>query len=459
MNDQSQVTIKRVVLVVSAMASFLVPFMASSINIALPSIGREFEMSAILLSWVATAYLLTSAVFLVPFGKMADIRGRKKVFTIGISIYTFASFLAVFSSSATWLITFRVLQGIGGAMIFSTSVAMLTSVYPLGERGKVLGINVSSTYLGLSLGPILGGIFTEHVGWQSLFLVNTILGLIILALVLWKLRGEWAEARNEKFDFIGSLGFGLTLTTIMIGFSLLPKIIGGELLVLGVIGIFIFFRLETRAKNPVLNLSLFRKNTVFAFSNLAALINYSATFAVGFFLSLYLQYIKGKSPQQAGLILIAQPVVMAIFSPLAGKLSDKIEPRLIASAGMALSAIGLLLLNFLGEQTTLVFIVSSLMLLGFGFAFFSSPNTNAVMSSIEKRFYGVGSAMLATMRLTGQMFSMGLAVLIFAFYIGRAQINPSNYPAFLASLKTGFILFAGLCFGGVFASLARGKLR
>jgi MFS family permease len=220
-----------------------------------------------------------------------------------------------------------------------------------------------------------------------------------------------------------------------------------------------FVRWETKVEYPVLNISLFGNNRVFAFSNLAALINYSATSAISFLLSLYLQYTKGLTPQDAGLILVSQPVVMAIFSPLAGRLSDKIEPRIVASAGMTLTVVGLLLFTFLNSTTDLAFIIFSLVLLGFGFALFSSPNTNAVMSSVEKRFYGVASATLGTMRLTGQMLSMGIAMLVFALYLGRAQITPEKYPAFLTSTKTAFIIFAVLCFGGIFASLSRGKVR
>jgi MFS family permease len=214
-----------------------------------------------------------------------------------------------------------------------------------------------------------------------------------------------------------------------------------------------------QVENPVFNMNLLRNNTTFTFSNLAALINYSATFAVGFFLSLYLQYIKALSPQNTGLILISQPVVMAAFSPFAGRLSDRIEPGVVASIGMAFTATGLLLLAFLNEQSPLAFIIFSLILLGFGFALFSSPNTNAIMSCVEKRFYGLASATLGTMRLTGQMFSMGIATLIFAIYIGKVQITPEYYSRFLVSVRTAFMIFATLCFGGIFVSLTRGKVR
>jgi len=433
--------------------------MGSSIAIGLPSIGDELAMDAILLGWVATAYLLAAAMFLVPIGRIADIYGRKRIFTYGMITYTAASLLSAISTSAAMLISFRVLQGIGGAMIFSTGVAILTSVFPPEERGRVLGINVAAVYAGLSLGPFVGGLLTQYLGWRSIFWANVPLGLLIIALIFWKLKGEWAEAKGEKFDIVGSIIYSLMLIAIMYGFTMLPELPGAGLILAGGLGIVAFVKWETKVKSPVLDVRLFRNNTVFALSNLAAFINYSATFAVSFLLSLYLQYIKGLTPQIAGLVLVAAPVVQAIFSPFAGRLSDKIEPRVVASLGMGLTVIGLIFFIFLGNTTSLWFIIAGLIILGFGFALFSSPNTNAIMSSVEKRFYGVASATLATMRQIGMMFSMGMVMLIFAIYLGRVQITPEYYAPFLSSLNTAFIIFTALCFGGIFASLARGKVR
>ena len=450
---------KRTVLVVATMASFLTPFMGSSVNIALPSIGREFAMDAVLLGWVATAYLLAAAMFLVPFGRIADIYGRKKIFISGITIYTLASLLSGGAPSAVVLIVFRVLQGIGGAMIFGTGVAILTSVFPAGERGKALGINVAAVYLGLSLGPFLGGVLTEQLGWRSIFFANVPLGFIVIALTLWKLKGEWAEARGERFDGIGSVLYSLTLVAIMYGFSQLPRMTGIWLILVGLVGGGGFFAWEMNRESPVFDIRLFKGNRIFMFSNLAALINYSATFAVAFLLSLYLQYVKGYSPQWAGFIIVVQPVVMTVFSPFAGWLSDRVEPQIVASIGMTLTAVGLSLFAFITTTTAVGFIIAALILLGIGFALFSSPNTNAVMGSVTRQFYGVASATVATMRLVGMMFSMGIALLIFAVYLGRVQITPEYYPLFLKAMKTAVIIFALLCFGGIFASMARGKAR
>lgn len=455
----ADVTSKRIALFITALGSFLAPFMTSSVNIAIPLIGSEFQMDAVLLTWVATSFLLATAVFLVPFGKIADIHGRRKVFVCGISVFTISSLLLIISNSAVEIILLRIFQGIGCAMVYATSVAILTSVYPAGETGKALGINTASVYLGLAVGPFLGGFLTHNFGWRSIFVAIVPLGLALLAFTFWKLKGEWAEARGEKFDLTGSIFYGLTLVAVMYGFSLLPEMSGGLLILIGGLGILGFVWWERRARNPVLNMGLFRNNRVFLFSNLAALINYSATFAVVFLLSLYLQQIKGFNPQDAGLILILQPIVQTIFSPLAGRLSDKVEPRIIASIGMAATVVGLSFLAFLNETTTLEFIYFSLFILGFGFAFFASPNINAVMCSVERRLYGVASGTLGTMRQVGQMLSMGIAALVFAMIIGRVQITAEYYPLFLSSVRISFAIFAVMCLFGVFASIVRGRVR
>jgi EmrB/QacA subfamily drug resistance transporter len=454
-------TSKGVVLLAATTASFIFPFTLSAVNIALPSLGNELSLDTVMLGWIAAAYLLSSATFIVPFGRIADIYGRKKMFTWGIVIFTLSSLLAGMANSATMLISCRAFQGIGGAMFGGTAIALLTTVFPANERGKALGINVAATYIGLSLGPVLGGILTQHLGWRSIFFLSALLGLAVIGVVLWKLKGEWTGAKGERFDFAGSVIYSLALVALVYGFTLLPAMSGVWLIVGGILGLSAFIRWEMRTRSPVLDISLFRNSKTFTFSNLAALINYSATWAVSLLISLYLQYrpVKPFNPQDAGLILVAMPAMQAIFSPLAGRLSDRIEPRLIASAGMALTAIGLIIFIFLNAETPLGLIIGNLLLMGLGFAFFSSPNTNAVMSSAPQTVYAVASATLATMRQVGMVFSMGIAMLMFALYMGRVQITPEYYALFQESMKTSFIVFAVLCFGGIFASLARGKVR
>ena len=446
-------------LVITAMSAFLTPLSLATVNVALPSIGKEFSMNAISLSWVAMAYIVSAAVFLVPLGRLADIYGMKKIFLIGTCVFTLSSFFMGMAHTALILIVYRVVQGIGAAMLFGTGVAILSHVFPIEERGKVLGINVASVYLGLSFGPFIGGILTQHLGWRSIFFLNVPLGVFIIVSTLWKLKGEWADSRGEKFDLIGSFIYTAMIFAIMYGFSHLTTVSGVVIIIAGFAGAILFIYQEGRTAMPILNIELFKSNRAFALSNIAALINYSATFAVGFLLSLYLQYIKGLSPQAAGFVLVSQPIIQAAFSPLAGRVSDKVEPRIVASTGMALSALGLFLFVFVNETTPLWFIVISLVILGFGFAFFSSPNVNAIMSSVERRFYGIASSVLATMRLLGQTFSMSTVMLFFLLYIGKVEILPAHYPYFLKSVRAAFVFFGVLCVAGIFASLSRGKVR
>ena len=448
--------IKIAALLAATIASFFTPFMGSSVNIALPSIGLDFGADAIILNWVTNGFLLAAAIFAVPFGRVADIHGMKKIFTYGIILFTVASLLCALSPTAYTLIGSRILQGIGSAMIFVTGLAIISSVYPPHHRGKAIGINVAAVYVGLSFGPVLGGLMTQYLGWRSLFLLMIPFGLLVTAIVFWKLNDEWAASRGEKFDYVGSILYSLMLFLVMYGFSSLPEIDGWAMLILGIVGFVAFIRWELKAKSPVFNVRLF-KNTAFTFSSLAALINYSATFAVTLLLSYYLQFIKGLEPQAAGLILVAQPIIMAITAPIAGRMSDRFDARLIATTGMATVTLALFTLTFIDGNTPLNDIIIGLGVLGLGFGLFSSPNTNVIMGSVERRFYGVASATVSTMRLIGQTMSIGIATLVFSLFIGRVQLTPDQYPALLESIQLCFVVFTALCFIGVFVSWWRGE--
>ncbi|MBO8179994.1 MAG: MFS transporter [Archaeoglobus sp.] len=447
--------LKKAALLSSGVASFLTPFMGSSTNIALPAVGREFQIDAITLGWIATSYLLAAGMFSVPFGRIADIAGRKRVFVFGLLVFSLGSILSSLAPSPESLIAFRVLQGTGGAMIFATSVAILTSVFPPQERGKAIGINTGAVYTGLSVGPIGGGLLTQNLGWRSLFLSSGIIGLFALIVAIMYLKEEWADAKGEKFDYVGSTIYAAMLLFLIYGFSEFSV----PFLLLGIILAAIFVVYENRQEHPVFAVKLLLSNLTFSLSSLAALLNYATTFAVGFLMSLYLQYIKGFDAQTAGFILVSQPVVMALFAPIAGWISDRIEPRVVASAGMAVTTLSLIFFATIDSNTALSNIIAYLMLLGFGIALFSSPNTNAIMSSVERRFYGIASATVATMRLVGQTLSMALVMLVFSLIIGRVKITPEYYGGFIECSKIAFTIFAALCFVGIFASLGRGKIR
>jgi len=457
-NNPSDPNLKRMVLIIATTGSFLTPFMMSSLNIALPTIQKDFAADAVLLSWIATSYLLATAIFLVPIGKIADIYGRNRMYRWGILIFTLVSFASGLVPNIELLILMRILQGIGGSMMMTTGMALLTSVFPPQERGKALGFNVSAVYIGLSLGPFLGGILTQSFGWRSIFLIIAPLGLIVTFLIFKYLKYEWADAKEEKLDIPGSLIYALTLVAIVYGSSLLPQLTGFMLMLCGIPGFILFVKRQLTVSNPVFEVRLFKNNRVFAFSNVAALINYSGTTAVTFLLSLYLQYIKNMTPQQAGSLLIIQPIVQALLSPYAGRLSDKKEPSVISSLGMASTALGLFILTFLKQDSPTSLIICALAVLGLGFALFSSPNTNAVMSTIEKRYYGIASASVSTMRLLGQMMSMALATLIISLFVGKNQITPEYYPIFMRSIHASFLLFSILCTVGIYFSYARGAV-
>ena len=446
-------------LFVATLTSFMGPFIISAVNVALPAIQSEFGVDAVKLGWVTTSLLLAVAVILVPIGKIADIHGRKKIFTWGLALYTIATLLAGVAWSVNALILFRVLQGFGAAMFITTGMAILTSVFAPSKRGRAIGMYVAAVYIGLSVGPFVGGILTQQLGWRSIFLVTVPLGAGSVYITVKYLKGEWADAREEKLDIPGSILYGAAILLLVYGATLAPDPKAVYLIAVGTVCLGAFIWQELKTRYPVFEVRLFTENKLFTFSSLAALINYSATFAVTFLLSLYLQYIKGIAPQGAGTVLVAQPIMMAIFSPLAGRMSDRFEPRKLATAGMALTALGLLFFATLGYETPIGYIVLNLTMLGFGFALFSSPNMHAIMGSVEKRHFGIASGAVATMRLLGQMTSMAIAMVILALYVGREEIAPANYDLFLQSVRVSFTIFALLCTIGIFFSFFRGTLR
>jgi EmrB/QacA subfamily drug resistance transporter len=451
MDSERDDSVKRFALIMAALASFLTPFIGSSVNIALPSIAEEFEIDAIILGWIPTSYLLTSAILLLPFGRVADIFGRKIIFTYGILIYTVASLFCGLSTSGTTLIVFRIFQGVGSAMIFGNAVAILTSVFPPEERGKALGINIAGISLGLTLGPFLGGVMTHYIGWRSIFLFNVPIGIIIIAAIL-KVKGEWAEARGEKFDLTGTFLFSTSLILLIYGFSSLPERFALLLSASGLLLLILFVAFERKTEQPILNIEIF-KNRTFAVNNLAALTSYMPSISVVFLMSLYLQYIMGLNPSESGAILLSLPLFITIFSPVAGKLSDVVEERFISSSGLVLMSVSLFLLS--GKDLVVLQIAAILSALGIGMAFFAAPNTKIVMGAVGSRFYGVASATLSTMRVLGQMLGMGVAMLFISISVGKTQLNPSNYAQFTKSIELTFTLFAIFCLIGAVASILK----
>ena len=452
MSDQANYSSRGVILVIVTIGTFLNPFTGSSINLALPLIGEEFAIDAIMLSWIPAAYLLSSAIFLLPAGMLGDIIGRAKVFSTGTLVYTFASLLAFFTPSASLLLACRFLQGIGGAMLYSTAIAIIAELYPPGERGRAVGINEMAVYGGMTLGPVIGGILTQLFGWRSIFFITVLLGCTVLLFVR-RFPAILNENRRGLFDYQGAVLSAGALVLFFIGTSRIPNTDAFILILLSGLTFLTFYLVESRKASPLFPITLLSSNRIFSFSNLAALINYSATFAVTFLLSLYLQIVRGMSPATAGSILLIQPFVQMIIAPVAGRLSDRTDTSKLAAIGLFTSSVGLLGLAFLGMDTALSWVVLFLILLGCGLGLFSTPNTTVVMGSVEKSHYGIASSFLATMRSTGMMLSMGIVMIVFSFMLGSTSITPEMAPGFLASMQQIFLVFFVLTVLGALISL------
>lgn len=446
--------LKKVALIIVSIIMFVSAIMMSSVNVAVPPIAREFGMEAALAGWLTTAMTLPQVALMLPMGRLADIRGRKKTFLYGTLLFTAATGLCAAAPSSAMLLAGRVLQGIGGSMMFGVSMALLASVYPKNEIGRAFGVTISAMFVGMSIGPYLGGVITDNLGWRAIFGITAFLCLVCVGLIVWRLKGEWAEAAGEKFDTVGSVVLGVSLVLLLYGFTRLTDgYIGIVLFAVGVIGVFVYAVIAPRLNTPILNIDLFRRNAVFVFSNITNMFHFLGATAAVFLMNYFLQSNQGYTTQQAGSILVATPAAMAIFSWFTGRLSDKLRPQLLAALGMLLMTLSMAVFIFLQDTTPLWLIISSLALLGIGMAFFASPNGNAVMASVKPRFFGIASAMLNVTRACGQMLGMGIVMILFVVYIGNAQITPENYGAFLVSARTGFLIFAIISFAGVFTQL------
>jgi len=445
-------------LLVVCAAHFLMPFMMSAVGVALPAIGREFSASALQLGLIETVYVLSASIFLLAMGRLGDIHGRRRVFQYGIVIFT----LAGGSISQAWsiesLLVLRFFQGMGGAMVMATTLAMVASVFPPDERGQALGIAVASVYAGISCGPFIGGSLVTALGWRWIFYLCVPLGAVTFLITCLRLHGDWADARGEPFDWRGSLIYAAALLLLIGGAAHLDR--GGWAWITaaaGLAGIVLFLAIEARTAYPILNISLLRDNRVFALSNLAALFNYAATFGVTFFLSLYLQYVHGLSARAAGSVLIIQPLVQTLLSPWCGRLADRYPAARVATFGMTLCALGLAVAATLTAHTPLPVVMAMLALLGTGFALFSSPNASVIMGSVAPRYLGVASGLNSSMRTLGMMTSMSIITVIFAILMAGHPVTAATQPQFLMSMRTALLIFCTLC--GVGIACSAGRLR
>jgi len=428
------------VLVVVVMGAFLIPFMGAALNVSLPSIGKEFSLNLVILGWIPTSFILANAAFILPFGRLGDIYGRKKIFRLGVVLFTLSSLMAFFSPSANYLIFFSFMLGLGCSMIFATGMAILSSVFPIDSRGESFGIYVASVYMGLLAGPLLGGFLTESLGWRSIFLFNIPLGIIILLFIFLKIKKDWIGSKGETFDLKGTLIYVPAIIMISYGVTNAIYLFGQLLVVAGILFLLGFLFMELKIKNPLINPLIFKK-MVPLLSSTSNLLLLTSTSGVWTLLSLYLQYIQVLSPFITGIILAIQPIVVVIASPFAGRLSDRINGGPLTLLGIILSTTGLFMSLFIGSETAIAMIIILTIVLGLGNALFSSPNTNIFISSVDKKFYGSASAVFATVIFTGQLLSMGIILLVFSDSPGALGGMASQFKYFINSLHLTFTIY------------------
>jgi MFS family permease len=374
-------------------------------------------------------------MFLLPFGRAADIFGVKRIFTMGIYVYFISAFIAALSSNSMVLTAARFLTGIGAAMIFGTSFALLSLSLPERERGQALGINISGNLFGFALGFQAGGLLAYYLSWRYIFLFTIPIDLLVIALIHLKLPGKCAFSKGQKLDLPGSVLIITMLFLIVVGFSALPSL-RGVLAFLGGLLLFIAFVLwEMHIDSPIINPRLFIKNWTFALSNGVALTYYAGSFGVIFLFSLYLQYIRELDSRQVGLVLLIFTLIMTVLVSYAGKLSDQLEPNIIATAGILITLLGLIPLTFLDSATPLGLALAEFLLIILGGALFAPP------IGISREMYGVGSSLEETMRLLGNTASMSIITVIFTIHLGGNAIKPENFSALLTSMRAIFMLF------------------
>jgi EmrB/QacA subfamily drug resistance transporter len=447
------------IIAIVAITSFMGTFLISSVNIALPAIEKSFGLDAVSLSWVVTSFLLATAMFLLPIGRWGDLTGIRRFFKLGVIIFTLSSLVCGIAGSGFWFILFRYIQGVGAALTNTTGPAILVSAFLPQYRGRVLGISVSAVYLGLAFGPFVGGLLTQYTGWRSIFYMASVLGVLTSVITFLFLgKDESLPVEGRKIDLKGTLFYMIGLVALVYGASHIPALTGWLMMGGGVMALVVFWLLENKSALPVIDTKLFTHNRLFAYSNLAALINYSATSAIVFFLSLYLQKVQGLSPRNAGAILVAQPIMMAFFSPVAGRLSDRLQPRYFTTIGMTMCTLGLASLAFLSASTSIWIIVLILTWVGLGFALFSSPNMSTIMSSVNKSQYGLASGSAASMRVIGQIISMTITTLFFAGMFNNQAIELVPNSLFLSAMRWGFFCFSLLSIAGIYFSYNRGKI-
>jgi len=429
----------------------------AAVNVAIPAMAEDLQANAIKVAWLPTLYILANVAFMLPFGKIADNYGRKKVYAIGLALNAVSALMCAISSNIDWILFWRFIQGAAGAMIFSTGVAIITSVTPSKKRGAALGFLAACVYIGLTLAPAIGGWLTEWLNWRAVFYFQIPLVIGLLIFMKWQLHGEWKNEHHSRFDWIGSAIFITFAFSLVYGLSKLPSLLGIALLLISVASLIGFIVHQSRDKQPLIRVQMFRESRVFSLSLSTSFLMYGSNFAIIFLLSLYLQYIKGFSPAYAGQILLMQALLMALVAPFAGKLADKFEPRIIATLGCFIVAIGFVFLIQIDTTTSAVYIGSCLSILGLGFGLFSTPNNSAIMGAVKEQEVGVASASMNLSRTIGNLVGMSLVNLMMHYYIGDATFTPENNPELMSTISLALIMSLSFVVTACVISALRGR--
>ncbi|HZO73367.1 MAG TPA: MFS transporter [Ktedonobacteraceae bacterium] len=463
---------KWAVMATVAIGVFMATLDSSIVNISLPTVAQYFKVPlGGAIEWVIIAYLVATASALLTAGRLADMIGRKVVWTAGLIVFTTGSALCGASLWLVFLVGARALQGLGGALLMAISPALITSAFPANERGKALGLNAIIVALGVSVGPTLGGLITAYFSWRWIFYVNVPIGIIGLIATVRVLKEPMRRSQG-RFDPWGALLLAVGLAAITAGLSFgqelgwtSPLLV--SLLVTGIASLVILPFVETRVADPIIDLSMFH-NRVFLSANLSLVLSFLALFAVGFMLPFYFEELRGFPTEQAGLLLTPFPITLAIIAPFSGSLADRFGTRWLAAGGLTIACIGLVLIGQLNEKSSIWDIVWRLVLTGAGQAIFQSPNNSALLGSAPRQRQGIASGFLATGRTMGQSLSVALAGTIFAA-LGGAQAGSllsGGQPGqdvsllqhiFVHSFQVSFIVSAAIAAIGIFASLVRGK--
>ena len=440
------------VVLVSFLTSFFAVFLSAGIVIGVPSIANEFAMNNVVQNWIITIALLVVAVFTLPAGQISGKFGVKKSLVAGVLVFLFASIGACLSFSTDSFLFFRVIQGIGGAFSNVSAMAMVVQAIKPQNRGKALGFTVTGVYLAGSLSPVICGFLVYNLGWRSMFYFVVPFLVLCIALMIWKIPGDWKTYEDDKIDKVGYLIYGIGILLFIYGFTSLMTAIGKICVLLGFILLIVFGYYETKVNTPAFNMNLF-KNMKFTSSNIAALCSYLAVAALTTILNYHFQYVRGWNAQMSGLILIITPIIMAFMAPNSGKLSDKIHPQKLAAIGMTIATLALLILIFLDANTPIYLIVIAMVLQGIGMGLFTSPNTNAIMSSVPPNEAPNASASQSAMRTIGQTMSLGLLTLVFAWIMGSLKLSSQYADMIVQSSQIVCIICTIICIVAIFASL------